>query len=365
MLRPGPLRRAAVHSPAVWLVGFRDLQWRRRRFFIAVLATALLFSVTLLLSGISAFFHNEVRRTIAELNADAWIVPAGTIGPFTTATLFSASAARGVAEVPGVTRADAILLFRETVPTPKPKSLNLIGYQPGGVGQPRVTSGRLPRAAKEIVVDRSFGQKVGGTIRLSEERFTVVGTVSGITYLGGTAAAFVSLTDAQRLLLDGSPLATAVVTRGIPKGPLPKGFVTLSNSTVRADLARPIASAGQTIAFLNVLLWIIAAGIIAAILYMSALERVREFAVIKAMGAANRFVVTGLASQAVVLSLSAAIVAFGLARLLAPTFPLSVEIPTAAYFELVAVSVTVGLVGSLAGLRRVLSVDPAVAFGGA
>ena len=83
------------------------------------------------------------------------------------------------------------------------------------------------------------------------------------------------------------------------------------------------------------------------------------------MGAANSFVVAGLASQAVVLSLAAAIVAFALAFLIAPTVPLSVEIPTAAYFELIVVSVTVGIVGSLAGLRRVLTVDPAVAFGAA
>jgi putative ABC transport system permease protein len=134
---------------------------------------------------------------------------------------------------------------------------------------------------------------------------------------------------------------------------------------VRTDLTRPLASAIQTIGLLNVLLWIIAAGIIAAILYMSALERVREFAVIKAMGAANGFVVVGLASQAVVLALAAAVVAFALALVLAPAFPMSVEIPIAAYVELIIVAVTVGCVGSLAGLRRVLTVDPSVAFGGA
>jgi putative ABC transport system permease protein len=83
------------------------------------------------------------------------------------------------------------------------------------------------------------------------------------------------------------------------------------------------------------------------------------------MGAANGFVVAGLASQAVVLSVAAAIVAFALALLIAPTVPLSVEIPPAAYAELLVVSITVGIIGSLAGLRRVLTVDPAVAFGGA
>lgn len=349
----------------MWLVGFRDLQWRRKRFFIAVLATALLFAVTLLLSGISAFFHNEVRRTMQELDADAWIVPVGTVGPFTSASLFPASDAERFAGVAGVTRADPILLFRKTVRTPKAKDLNIIGYEPGGVGQPRVTKGRLPRVPDEMVVDRSFVRGIGDTVMLGRKEYRVVGTVSGITYLGGTPAAFISITDAQRLLLNGAPLTSAIVTRGVPTRALPGGYITLTNKAVKSDLARPVASAGQTIAFLNILLWIIAAGIIAAILYMSALERVREFAVIKAMGAANRFIVTGLASQAVVLSLSAAVVAFVLARLISPAVPLSVEIPIVAYLELVVVSVTVGLVGSLAGVRRVLSVDPAVAFGGA
>jgi putative ABC transport system permease protein len=349
----------------VWLVGFRDLQWRRRRFFIAVLATALLFSVTLLLSGISAFFHNEVKRTIRELGVDAWIVPSGTTGPFTSATLFPEAEGARIARIAGVTRADPILLFRETVLVPKPKTLNIIGYAPGGVGQPRVTRGRLPHAPHEIVVDTAFHQGIGHTFTLGKQPYRVVGTVSGITYLGGAPAAFISATDAQGLLVNGSHLVTAIVTRGVPTGPLPEGYISLTNAAVRSDLARPVASAASTIAFLNVLLWIIAAGIIAAILYMSALERVREFAVIKAMGAANGFVVAGLASQAVVLSVAAAIVAFALALLIAPTVPLSVEIPPAAYAELLVVSITVGVIGSLAGLRRVLTVDPAVAFGGA
>jgi putative ABC transport system permease protein len=349
----------------VWLVGFRDLQWRRKRFFIAVLATALLFSVTLLLSGISAFFHNETKRTIRALNVDAWIVPTGTTGPFTSASLFPEALATQIAAVPGVVRADPILLFRETVLVPKPTTLNLIGYAPGGVGQPHVKHGRLPNAPHEIVVDTSFGKGIGKTIILGHEEYRIVGTVSGITYLGGAPAAFVSARDAQALLVNGSPLVTAIVTRGVPTGALPTGYISLDNAAVRSDLARPVASAASTIGFLNVLLWIIAAGIIAAILYMSALERVREFAVIKAMGAGNGFVVAGLASQAIVLSVAAAIVAFALALLIAPTVPLSVEIPPAAYLELLVVSVTVGIIGSLAGLRRVLTVDPAVAFGGA
>ena len=35
----------------LWLAGFRDLQWRRRRFVIAVLGSSLVFALTLMLAG--------------------------------------------------------------------------------------------------------------------------------------------------------------------------------------------------------------------------------------------------------------------------------------------------------------------------
>ena len=59
----------------MFFIGLRDLQWRLRRFVIGVAATALVFSITLLLGGISAFFHNETSRTVSAFNVDRWIVP--------------------------------------------------------------------------------------------------------------------------------------------------------------------------------------------------------------------------------------------------------------------------------------------------
>jgi putative ABC transport system permease protein len=43
---------------------------------------------------------------------------------------------------------------------------------------------------------------------------------------------------------------------------------------------------------------------------------------------------------------------------------MSVEIPPSAYLSLPIVAVVVGLLSSLVALRRALSVDPALAFGG-
>ena len=65
----------------MWRVALRDLQWRRRRFVIAVLATSLVFGMTLLMTGVNASLHNEGRRIVAALGADAWLVAGGASGP--------------------------------------------------------------------------------------------------------------------------------------------------------------------------------------------------------------------------------------------------------------------------------------------
>jgi putative ABC transport system permease protein len=68
---------------------------------------------------------------------------------------------------------------------------------------------------------------------------------------------------------------------------------------------------------------------------------------------------------AVALALAASIVAIVLAMLLAPFFPMPIEIPTSSMIRLPLIASGVGVLASLAGLRRVLSVPPSMAFGGA
>jgi putative ABC transport system permease protein len=53
-----------------------------------------------------------------------------------------------------------------------------------------------------------------------------------------------------------------------------------------------------------------------------------------------------------------------LAQGLAPMFPLPVTITTTAYLLLPAIAIVVGLLSSLAALRRAIAVDPALAFSG-
>ena len=63
-------------------ITLRDLQFRRRQFGIAVAAAAVVFALTLLLTGISAGFNQEIRTTVRLVGADNWIIPRGIPGPF-------------------------------------------------------------------------------------------------------------------------------------------------------------------------------------------------------------------------------------------------------------------------------------------
>ena len=342
----------------MWLITLRDLQWRRRRFAIAVVATAVVFALALLLSGVSSSFDNEIRRTVTSFHADAWLISDGSFGPFTGPTAFPLSRADEVRPSPGVRQADPVAILRATTTTPSTRNVNVIGVVPGGVGAPpgeRLQSG-------EAVADASLGLHPDDNLDLNGTTFRVLSVSKGQTYFAGIPNVVVTLTDAQRLGFGGAQLATAIVTQGIPTSP-PEGLTTLSNHDVEVDLARPVHQAKQTISLIRWLLWAVAAGIIGAMVYLSALERGRDFAVLKAIGLSSRSVLAGLVLQAVLLALVSAVLAVGLELAMAPASALSVEISTLDLLLLPLVALAVGVLASLLALRRAVRVDPALAFG--
>ncbi|MBA2313089.1 MAG: glutamine ABC transporter permease [Actinobacteria bacterium] len=348
----------------MWMISLRDLQFRHRRFSIAVLATSLVFAMTLLMAGVSASLHNEIRRITDVIGADSWVVAHGTLGPFTGATVVRADTAEAIAASAGVEAADPLVILRSAMQEPVDLDVNIIGYRIGGLGSPPVTEGRTPRGPGEAVVDSFLGVGVGERMSVGGRTLEVTGVADGITFYFGTPTMFVSLEDAQRIGFSGKPLASTIIAKGRPTS-LPEGLDVLDSGQVRADLERPLASGSQSIDFISALLWLTAAGIVGSIIYVSALDRTRDFAVLKATGAPNRTLMMDLALQAIVLSVASAILAIGLTQLLGPTFPFAVEISSSSYVSLFGIAISVGLLASIAGLRRAVGVDPALAFGGA
>jgi putative ABC transport system permease protein len=345
----------------MWRMVLRDLQWRRRRFVLAGLATALVFAMTLLLTGLSTSVHNQIERTVDRFDADLFYVLDDAGGPFTTPPRVPVTTADALAAVPGVERAEPILSLRGTLSDPV-RDLNVIAQQLDGLGWPEPSEGVRPTAPGQLLVDEQLDLEVGQELLLSGRSFRVVGTADDVSHTFGIPTVFTLLEDAQAMALGGAPLASAVVLQGEPDVPLPVGAL-LTPDEVEEDMARPLKRGTESIDLILLLLTVTAAGIVGLIVYLSTLEKSADLAVLRATGSTKTFMAVGLALQAILLSLGAAAVAVGLARLLGPSFPVPLEVEGDSYTRLLVLALSVGLVASLAGVWKAVRVDPANAFG--
>jgi putative ABC transport system permease protein len=340
----------------------RDLRWRWRRFLIAVLGTGLALALTLLLSGFREGIDLETTTSLRNLGADGFVVREGAPGPFSTSVLIEAGLAERVAELEGVSRADPVVTVRSSI-GPGVQDVYLVGAEPGGLGAPRATEGRAVQRSGEAVVDVRAKRKVGERFDLGGKTFDVVGRVRGASVWVGVPNVYITLDDAQAVVFGGREAATTILTRGFPREAL-AGTHVLTAAQARDDLERPLANAISSIDVLRLMLWVVAAAIMGSVLYISAIERNREFAVCKAFGAAGGDVAAALGMQSLILTTLAAGLAVAMARPLARLFPTVISLPARTVLLLFAVAVIVGLIGSLAGARRALVVDPAAAFSG-
>jgi putative ABC transport system permease protein len=348
------------------VAALRDLQWRRRRFATAMAGTALVFGMTLLMTGVSHGFDAEAHATARDLRVDTWVVKTGAAGPFLGASPMAQAQVADIQEVPGVEAVSPTLFTRKSVRSESgtDTDVNIFGSTVGGVGVPSPDRGRAPAADGEVLMSsRLTGYHIGDTIELAGYPLRVVGIVDGSTALAGTPNLFLTLGDVQKIAFGGQPVASAFAVRGTPQA-LPKGYAAITPTQAADDLLRAIEKARSSLVLVSVLLWIVAASIIGAVVYLSALERQRDFAVFKATGVATRSILGGMVLQAALLSVVAALIGSVIATLLGPRFPMIVSLQLRAHLLLPFLATAIGLLASLAGMRRVVAVDPALAFGG-
>ena len=347
----------------IWLAGIRDLQWRRRRFVIAVAGTALVMANTLLLTGFQATFDNEIKHTLKLIDADGYVVPKGRPGPFLGGTPIPVELAQKAGQLPGVSAVSPLIITPQVTDQKRHADVFLIAAQPGAMGSPAVRKGRAPAANGEAVIDTKSGLRVGDNFAISGQPFHVVGTVSHETFNGGRPTVYMSLHDAQQVMFAGQPFVTAIAVRGTPSG-LPASARFMTSKEAGGDLKRPLADVIQSISTFRTILWVVAIAIVGSVVYLSALERIGDFAVFKATGTSTSDLLGALIVQAVALSVTASVFACAVAYGLRGMFPVQPLLPARLQLTLPLVGLVIGFLASGAALRRAVTVDPALAFGG-
>lgn len=342
----------------------RDLQWRKRRFVIAIVGTGLVFAMTLVLTGLANGFRVEAGRTVDSLGLDAFVIKSGAAGPFVGSAPFAPTDLDKVARSPGVTVAVPTVYGTTTIPDRgSSRNVNVFGMPERGPGMPAVSEGRVPVNPAEIAVSSTMKRGIGQDLEIGSRTLRIVGIVKDSTVLARQSNVFLTVAGAQQLLFSGQPLITSIGIRGT-LARAPDGYRAVDRAGAVEDLIRPLKGARTSISLMAWLLWVVAALIVGSMIYVSALERVRDFAVFKAVGVSTPSILAGLAVQAIVVALFAALLGGIVSVLLGPLFPMRVDIPLLAFVLLPVIAVVIGLLASVAGLRRAIIVDPALAFGG-
>jgi putative ABC transport system permease protein len=137
----------------------------------------------------------------------------------------------------------------------------------------------------------------------------------------------------------------------------------------RADMedilvAKLIATSAKQIGMFLVILAIVSAAIVAFIIYTMTLNKQREIAVLKLIGARDSSIALMILQQALVLGLIGYVVGQVSATLWAPFFPKNVLLESGDAVRGLIVTLVVCALASVLAIRAALRVDPADAIGG-
>ncbi len=339
------------------MVAWPDFRARFRRFLVTGVGIALVLAVTLLLSGFAAGFATRIDRLIDSVGGTHYLTIDGGSGPFTSTAGFP------VTDLPA---GDPIIVAPNSIDIGSTSvGVVVLGATDGGAGWPAVTEGRQIAGPDEIVTDDQLEAiGLGDEVTIAGRRFTVVGHTSGVTWDVANAGVTMSLDSARELFANGAGVATSVVLDERPDQ-VPDGLSLHTRDDAFDDMRVRFDAIKRSIDSFRITLWILAVVIVGAVLYLAALERVRDFAVFKATGASNRHLRLGLALQAVLLGLVAGATSIVLAYVMRPVYPGVITLGPAVVWPAIPVAVVIAIIGSIVGIRRAVAVDPSSAFGGA
>lgn len=375
-------------------LAYRDIRHKFGRFLLTCLGLSLLLAVVLSMIGIYRGLVEDALTLVRTPAVNVWVVESGTRGPFAESSRIPGDTREGIARLQGVSAAGSVTYQSvETLHQGRKLRLYVVGYEPGRPGGPaRIAAGRpIARSHYEMLADKRSGLSPGDRVELGRNTFTVVGVTEGQVSSGGDPVVYLTLLDSQELQFELAPPAArrevargakpggtdtinAVVARVLPNTPPEtvaesarrwKHLAAMTQTEQETILTRSVVEkARQQIGLFTSLLVIVSAVIIALILYTMTMDKLREIATLKLIGAPDRTIIGLILQQA----LAMGIIGFSFGALLITTvkdyFPRRVVMQPEDGLALAAVVIVVCVLSSGLGVRLALKVDPATALGG-
>lgn len=313
-------------------VSRRNLYESRTRFIISTGGIALAMLLILVLDGVFAGAMRQVTTYIDETDFDIVIAQEGVLNLHMTTSFIPKAVLDEVAGVPGVKEVSSILYSTVFLVSGDESSVAyLIGYEPGRLGGPWETKDVPAELGHgEIVIDEAIAEKhgleVGDTIMAGSFEYTIGGLTQGTVNIVNSIA-FIRYDDFQEAYV----LPTTASY----------GFVTVENGRDPSDVADAIAGQIEDVSvqtregfsesersiiadmsidimrLMNAIAFMIGLVVMGLTVYTSTLIKLREYGVLKAIGAERRHLLSIVVGQAYLSAGWALVVSVAIAFLLA------------------------------------------------
>ncbi len=375
-------------------LAYRDIRHNAGRFLLTCVGLGMLLGVVLAMVGIYRGMVSDALTLVRAPDADIWVVEAARRGPFAEASRIPGDTREAIERVHGVTAAGSVIYQSvDTMVGGRALRFQIIGYEPGRPGGPTlVTKGRLlTRNHFELVADQTTKLIPGDTLMLARNRFKVVGLTAGQVTSSGDPVVYISLLDSQKLQYDLAPSAARIEmargTAGSGKDSVNAVIAQIGANMRAADVAQTIRRwkhlnaivqadqesiltgsvvqrARQQIGLFTSILLTVSAVIIALIIYTMTIDKSREIATLKLIGAPDRTIVGMIVQQALALGITGFLLGGLLITSVKDYFPRRVVLQPEDGLALAGIVLVVCLIASGLGVRLALTIDPAKALGG-
>ena len=395
-------------------LALKDIRRHLGKFVATIAGVAMLLAIVLVMNGIYQGNIADGVWLIENTATDLWVVERGRGGPFNESSRVPLDSFKSVAATPGVARASPLVIYSAQRDIGgRSQQFTIIGYDVfGGLGGPgRIARGRAIEAPHyEMVADRKLGLVLGDKVPFGTHEYTVVGITHGAVDSGGSPLVYLSLPDAQEVQFQQDNRAVVAARAASLKRLERAGYsaeqaarvlplLSTSGDTVNAVLVRlaPGADAAQVAQhigdwlYFNVfstdeertlmlegrlarmsavlglfrsLLVLVSIVIIALIIYVLTIEKIKSIATLKLIGASNWVIVRLIMEQSMALTLASFALAYGLRELIVPGFPRTLAfLPSETALTFVVMLVG-GVVASLMAIWHALRTPPQLALGG-
>lgn len=392
----------------------KDIRRHLGKFFATIIGVGLLLTIVLVMNGIYQGNIADGVWLIENTATDLWVVERGRGGPFNESSRIPLDAYKSVAATPGVARASPFIVYaaqREVGGANQ--QFTVIGYDVfGGLGGPgRLVRGRAIRAPHyEMVADVKLGLEPGERVRLGQHEYAVVGVTREAVDSGGNPLMYLSLPDAQEVQYQQDSQALVAARAASLKrleraGYTPEQASKLlpllagSTDTINAvlvtlfpgadpeavrhhirdwlyfnvyttDEERELMLEGRlrrmsaVLGLFRSLLVLVSIVIIALIVYVLTIEKIRSIATLKLIGAPNWVIVRLIMEQSLAITLASFAFAWLASGLIEPHFPRTLVFLPQETLVTFLVMLAGGVAASLMAIWHALRTPPQVALGG-